>query len=394
MNKRYKVETSKGVFYYLWDSSGGYFRLSDSLRDDTSTNEIMDEFDFTRDEFTMEELISGMRNGRLIGHLKRFTEDILSTKDYTDVDLFFIDNAESISFYLDMKHDDFIIENSNGDTHLIKGLMSRILFNYIFSTDSIQMNWMKGMRSYLTDHEIASGYAHSHLSGIPKSFLNYCLGDTVMANEVNRRHSKASTLDLSYVITLAETFVRWESLEGGPHRRIRDYVLGKWGSFKTRLNNANVTTSYEVDEKNSSYSVSGVNERLDLRIASKLENSAIDSLTFPCNINNNLSIGAYGYCTKNYFSFKFKWENINVEISDDDEVYRLIVKNIMRRNPDLFRKDLRIREKLLLFNNITELYINGKHEYGECHFNEGSDTTKEAVPSDAHTEEREVDLPF
>lgn len=123
---------------------------------------------------------------------------------------------------------EFEIRNSKGHTHIIKDLYIKLTFDIDLKLISI-----KGVRGVLTYEEYKSNYSHSHLSGSGISeFSSFCLGESPVAItkvELGREFN----IDKFYLfLHLLNSYVRWESLEGGPYSKIA-YINGRASSNST-----------------------------------------------------------------------------------------------------------------------------------------------------------------
>lgn len=114
------------------------------------------------------------------------------------------------------------IKNSRDNRHLIRDLYVGL---HLTSTYRIGNTSVTGTRSTRTIDEVNSNYVHSHLSSYDRAldFSHFCLGTGVInENLLLARDSDPSVNNFGYEILFESlnSFVAWESLEGGPYARI------------------------------------------------------------------------------------------------------------------------------------------------------------------------------
>ena len=123
---------------------------------------------------------------------------------------------------------EFTIKNSSGDTHKILDLYV-VLKPVLCSNGPNFGNSIYGFRTTLTDKEYSSGYIHSHISSIDVYFehfsLNnyvyksFCLGSSEVI-DIMQILNNSSSFDknmFELLLLTLDTYVKWESLEGGPY---------------------------------------------------------------------------------------------------------------------------------------------------------------------------------
>ena len=133
----------------------------------------------------------------------------------------------------------FQISNSEGYSHTIKDLFVKLYTIIDQSTGKISFeNSISGFRTTLTDAELHTGYLHSHLSSVDRSYFEsfntkdvpnrwFCLGsgETLdLLNIMNGADEFDKNLFELFLYTL-DGFVKWESLEGGPYIKLRSIQL-------------------------------------------------------------------------------------------------------------------------------------------------------------------------
>ena len=151
--------------------------------------------------------------------------DIVSNNLYEKCDIhsyhlmYEITDFSGIYFNVAVRHDDFMITNTNEQKYFIKGLMSKLVYK-INDSGTVILYDVRGVRTKLTYFDKQTQYKHSHLrSGFSED--NYCLGLSDLRTR-KQNNVSLSDLDIVYDISILESFVRWESLEGGPHYRMKD----------------------------------------------------------------------------------------------------------------------------------------------------------------------------
>ena len=171
--------------------------------------------------------------------LVRFTDVLKHHFDDSHYELNIVDNKVEII----LKYDDVTIENSEGDSHLIKSMFVKLHFNNL--TNKFE-NRLEGYRGDISIKELCSTYAHSHLSTYTRYFQTFCLGASelsIILNDISNKQFNADTFDL-LLYTIAE-YVKWESLEGGPYIKIKNL----------NYNNGNTSlTSFDNDDVNNLFS--------------------------------------------------------------------------------------------------------------------------------------------
>ena len=113
------------------------------------------------------------------------------------------------------------ITNNLNEEHMIKDLYVQLPMRSRSFTSHI-----KGFRGTLSYPEYVSTYVHSHLNGINQSFWGFCLGAdgiNVLWNELKIADYETAEdyeLQLESFFHQLNSFVAYESIEGGPFRRI------------------------------------------------------------------------------------------------------------------------------------------------------------------------------
>lgn len=148
-----------------------------------------------------------------------------------------------------MKFPDYNIRNRDNDFHTIKELY--IIISLYIENNRLCIRDIRGFRGKITVTEWYGDYWHSHLrwskgGSEPRSF---CLGGSeisMLKSRINDSlHRNCETEALRHEVTSLylhmDTLAKWESLEGGPHRRIKNLR----SVTNTRLEVRNIAISGE-----------------------------------------------------------------------------------------------------------------------------------------------------
>jgi len=120
------------------------------------------------------------------------------------------------------------ITNSEGTLHDIKDLYVRFNINIDVHRSAYSCIDLFGRRATISDYEFRSDYGHSHFSGRGlSSYSRFCLGSSEYAMIINSMKFSLKEEDWFLLFFSLENYVSWESLEGGPYRRIREISLGR-----------------------------------------------------------------------------------------------------------------------------------------------------------------------
>lgn len=161
--------------------------------------------------------------------VKAIAEDIFG-EERVDVET---EINDSFSFIIRFPH--FTITNSKNFQHEIHDLFVRFsispnldkLGRTIERKASISM---EGRRGALTLREVDCGYRHSHLPTYRNVWDEFCMGSSAFRVALLEVESNLSEDAWTILFLGLPNYVKWESLEGGPHCSIRDI------SYKTRVN--------------------------------------------------------------------------------------------------------------------------------------------------------------
>lgn len=129
---------------------------------------------------------------------------------------------------LKMRFDEITVTNSRGDKQLIEGLWVAIGFD--LKRRVLSSSMMTGMRDKYTIAQFSANYTHSHIGGDGKQYSSFCLGPFAADLLLRTKEKFRDVGSIQYLIELIREYVSWESLEGGPYRRMANIVrlpLGK-----------------------------------------------------------------------------------------------------------------------------------------------------------------------
>ena len=150
---------------------------------------------------------------------------------FNDKKEFFIATGLIIKdFKIFIKYPEITIVNSTGLKHIIKDLFVTIIFT--IKEDKIIFGNIHGFRATLSDIEYSCGYLHSHLPGKHNYFevsdflekRKFCTGrgqiiDSLLT-ELNVDTYTEESLTMFFL--QLNNYVKWESIEGNPHKYIKD----------------------------------------------------------------------------------------------------------------------------------------------------------------------------
>lgn len=105
------------------------------------------------------------------------------------------------------------ISNSLEQRHTIKDMYVKIEINRVY---------IYGWRKTLSYKEYKSSYSHSHTPFNIGSFSKFCLGSSVFNSLVMDVMVCKSRANWEMLLLSIENYLSWESLEGGPYRKIAD----------------------------------------------------------------------------------------------------------------------------------------------------------------------------
>jgi hypothetical protein len=212
----FKYDIDNETYYYGQRKDGrfGVMKSTDELSMDVV--HMIYSIDLQEGDISIVPL-SIIRHYELVG---RIIGDLVSNNMYDRCDvysnnrIFFNDLQSGYTVNVAFVHDDFCITNSKEYKYYIKGLMSILTYSNNEST-SIGLQSITGGKVKATYIDTLFNYKHSHLhSGLDIS--TYCLGVSEIADR-RFRNVNINDLDIFYDLMIVDSFVKWESLEGGPY---------------------------------------------------------------------------------------------------------------------------------------------------------------------------------
>ncbi len=171
-------------------------------------------------------------------------EMVYKSKDINDIvlDVFPEDRVDFVeinenSCKVTLYFPDIDITNTNETKHHIKDLYVRMELNY--NGDTGYHVALTGKRGQISLKEYKSDlYGHSHLNGC-WGYGNFCLGNSDFSSVVNQLMASCRQEDWYMLFLSLENYLKWESLEGGPYRKIEQ--LG----YKVNVNTSQINTEFE-----------------------------------------------------------------------------------------------------------------------------------------------------
>jgi len=149
----------------------------------------------------------------------------------------FHESADEYSYHhLYILFPEFTISNSTGQEHLIRELYLRLSFN-----NNGILSDISATRGTVTQAEIQSNYPHSHIgsNAVRGGWGGFCWGSGPIRRQIESLQRRFDPLMFEAFILAMDTYLQWESLEGGPYQYMAD--------VKKRMNIRNVDTSVLED---------------------------------------------------------------------------------------------------------------------------------------------------
>lgn len=161
---------------------------------------------------------------------KIFTEYYFVYQNIDNIDVQFVINE---SYHVITYWGDVEVSNEYNETHLMKGVyIEYALKRNMFDKNKYNINSFEMFRNEYHPLELKFGYMFSHcragernlsikdnkikLTSIYKNFQRMCLGSSELEHITNNNKTLENT-DLSYVFLIIDSFIRWESINGGPY---------------------------------------------------------------------------------------------------------------------------------------------------------------------------------
>lgn len=135
---------------------------------------------------------------------------------------------------------EILITNSKSQRHKIKDLYTKLKYSHV---EKRFKSTISGTRLSITNSELNGAYAHSHLPSISKQsigeFSDFCLGSSTLnyllsdLATVSLIKTNLEDLKIKFMLSMMETenYLHWESLEGGPFKKISNINSGKLSSM-------------------------------------------------------------------------------------------------------------------------------------------------------------------
>lgn len=197
-------------------------------------------------------------------HIKQVKTD----KDLTSIYNSPITSSISIVFDLAIKirFPEVKIRNSEGSSHDIKNLF--VFFTLDPQKGFIPFANLLGCRTEWNIEETFIGYHHSHLPSneIQDSrFITqaqfFCLGDGSIIEAFTRLRSQFNRKNFEILLMELETYVSWESLEGGPYR-LMDSIKAR-GVTSVSYIFENIPIHFQIKTRTSCFPIKIFNEEED-----------------------------------------------------------------------------------------------------------------------------------
>ena len=151
--------------------------------------------------------------------MKDILNQICSPEDYEILYIFdkFGTSLTNI-FRLIFRFRDITITNSIEMTHHIGDMLTMTMGKHdlssLFEVSCMLEGGIHGARITFTPEDARASYRHSHLTSGMKNFSGFCTGGEDYSAG---RESRATEYDIHYHYFKISSFLKWESLEGGPH---------------------------------------------------------------------------------------------------------------------------------------------------------------------------------
>ncbi len=267
----------------------------------------------------------------------------------------------SIGNQIQILYPKVVIENSHGKKHTIYDLYVKLelVGNRIES--------ITGMRGKLTHKEYQCQYLHSHLqrrSGF--MYHRFCLGENTPISNIVGRPALRSYEDFLNFFAILDSYVSWESLEGGPYVKFSE--LGLYNRLTIRRSELKknlgyflkkydkIPVNYDYNRKLLYVNMSQITPMID-KIATIYGRALPNGNFEQFGVSSSRSDVFYGT------GVSFKGQNINIQVSDkfeenntalpsyDNIVAHPTIKNFIIDNINSKLNDINYRE---ISHNIAE----------------------------------------
>jgi len=170
--------------------------------------------------------------------IKRIGEIVGSVHDEDHYDILFtLSGRNCIDFTVIIKHDNITITNSIEDSKYIGTIFTYLKGAIFENPERFLINIvLRGTRLTYNYKDVISEYTHSHLpSDSSRTFCSFCLGhgndifagikETQAFPHNGGIYHEINDLEFEGLILAIEDFIKWESLEGGPHKKMETVTL-------------------------------------------------------------------------------------------------------------------------------------------------------------------------
>jgi hypothetical protein len=148
------------------------------------------------------------------------TEEIFNiTKEVYSEDRVMYEEKEKL---ITIHFPEVIITSSAGKkTQILKDIFIRLSF--VSRSGKVKLYLVEFMRTTFTYAQIKAGYSHSHVSGgINAWSTSVCQGNTPLKKAYSLLNMEYTEKDYTDFLYLLNNWMEWESVEGGPYRKMED----------------------------------------------------------------------------------------------------------------------------------------------------------------------------
>lgn len=175
-----------------------------------------------------------------ISHLSNFSEklfeliDVFERKfdDNWDIHIEYYPSHDSFEISFLINYEKVTITNSNDQSRELTNLLVVLPISYKTDNDNVYVREIKGTRITLEQDEWYSGYLHSHLSSINRitgadyvfPVQSFCIGSEDLSELEIELSVDFDIEKFELMLYTIDSLVSWESLEGGPHKRMETII--------------------------------------------------------------------------------------------------------------------------------------------------------------------------
>ena len=270
-------------------------------------------------------------------------------------------------------------------TNGVRGVSYKIKDLYVkleYNEDFVLKNSMQGRRGILSVTDHSCGYRHSHLPSSTMGWANFCLGASELSaittdlSSPREIQGDFSIIQFELHMYQIDAYVKWESLGGGPHFRIRNIritgetrhilesrksniyteILRKIDNFPVKFDNTNkrfVIDFLELEDFLTKRIVDFGNLGLsDNVMCKKAGDSYIYSTSYDLNFLRDKIIKANRKLEEDAVQYTFKGEKKRVVVEELDvtEDMEKNLEDVM--HPDITRYVLRELESFINYHFI------------------------------------------